>query len=162
MKRQLFNLAAAVSLVLCVAAVALWVRGQFNGRILEVYSAQHLYYVGVMSGRLEISRFKLGGRSAQNLVPTGTVVASLRLWPVALVTSLVPIAWLRWRRRRLRDLGLCPACGYDLRATPDRCPECGTVPTARQKGTEDLRVKLKGGQVHFWFWTSIRRGQVHF
>lgn len=34
------------------------------------------------------------------------------------------------RRRTRRARGLCRACGYDLRASPNRCPECGKI-TAR-------------------------------
>jgi hypothetical protein len=57
-------------------------------------------------------------RGTEFYFPHGLLAAGFMLLPgLDLAAGL-----RRWRRRRL---GLCAGCGYDLRATPDRCPECG-------------------------------------
>src|SRR5436190_192466 len=49
-------------------------------------------------------------------------------WLILLLTAPWPLWWLAKQRKltRRQRAGLCVQCGYDLRASGDRCPECGT------------------------------------
>ena len=184
MKRRLFNLAAAVSLGMMLAVVALWVRSYtwyddvgiattskatsyrrdryhrlvsnlggltWNTTTYEWASAKAIENTPLPEGLRywhDASPAQPGADSAFGQFlgfhimrdgytpPDPDTIYSFRsvsvrapMWfPLSFVATLPAmrfIVFLLRRRGRSRALGLCPACGYDLRATPDRCPECG-------------------------------------
>jgi hypothetical protein len=137
--RWLFNLGAAVSLPLCVAAAVLWVRSygdhwfdyQFTLR-----GDQNQWLLRAVEGRFTLNWVdptpwfftpSNGGERVTRY--TAYEVFGFPLWMGIATTTFLPAVWTtRWKRlRRRRSVDLCPSCGYDVRATPDRCPECGAV-----------------------------------
>lgn len=65
------------------------------------------------------SGLSIDGMTYQILVPT---------WAIVLASGALPtVGVMHWRRIRVAiRSGHCVKCGYDLRASKDRCPECGT------------------------------------
>jgi hypothetical protein len=168
--RVLRDVATAASLVLCVAAGALWVRSYFVGDgvvwkpgdappyyrayagrgVVRLGSGQydfpHAAYLdysaspapvrqtgfhpGTLAHRLS---FDLHRGPDSKGMPTRD--ALFPLWSVVLAAGVPPAFRARRARRDHRDrtrrrrakAGRCTSCGYDLRASPERCPECGAA-----------------------------------
>jgi hypothetical protein len=81
------------------------------------------------------AEFEHGGRAPGSERRTTSGQVWVPSWLPAALAVLSPAVWVvkatRRRRRASRQrAGLCPACGYDLRASSGRCPECGAKPAA--------------------------------
>jgi hypothetical protein len=94
------------------------------------------YFLGLAWGR-QVTEGPIDFGTPMWLMPTWYLY--LPCWFPMVVAAFLPGLWLRgYSRRRLRHkrkrLGLCPSCGYDLRGSPDRCPECGEASLAVNEG----------------------------
>ncbi|HZN66034.1 MAG TPA: hypothetical protein VFB66_12130 [Tepidisphaeraceae bacterium] len=84
------------------------------------------------------------GWENERVLGTGetTWAVQVRLaWPASLFSLTTLLLALRRRQAGRTGHGLCAECGYDLRATPDQCPECGHKPkSVRPRGGRGDRV----------------------
>jgi hypothetical protein len=132
--RVTLNVLTALSLLLCLGACVLWVQSHWDnehyirlgGGPGDSFYILHMEPGGVTFRRVEYA----DPRTGQLVVSSDRFLAVPYLGP-ALLFAVLPAArigarWAGQKQRRLR-LGLCVRCGYDLRATPGRCPECGAA-----------------------------------
>jgi hypothetical protein len=78
---------------------------------------------------------------------TGMYAITVPHWFVLLLCLPFPLLWFRrfWRRRYRVQHGLCLSCGYDLRGSAGKCPECGAE-IGRAEGAGNAGAVGGGGE----------------
>jgi hypothetical protein len=95
------------------------------------------------SFRLDVPQYFFGVRIGGDLSMALVMLelAGIPFFGVLLVITLVWALVRRLRRAQSPPTGLCLVCGYDLRATPERCPECGAIPSVDSIDRQQHRVR---------------------
>lgn len=71
-----------------------------------------------------------------------TTLVNFPLWLATLSFAFPPLFYAAARGRcHRKSPNICSHCGYDLRATPDRCPECGMAPITARKSPREVDDK---------------------
>jgi hypothetical protein len=158
-KHHLFNLTAALSLLVCLALVVLWVRSYFAGDTFDFFARDKWetmiwFRSGVITWYEHWSPDAVDRFNPKRQV----VIYHVPCWPIALASAVLPALWFAHRshgflkrRRRVARIqrAQCERCGYDLRATPERCPECGAMPEVKGCSRRFGKVLWRrGGESH--------------